>query len=150
MEEKKERFTNTSNVKRPKSLLKQMGHKSTFLLDDTLIVTSVAKGKNEDQKGKKQAASKSKVAQQCHIELLSTIDGEVLGERKELLATTVSRQEVTISGKIYNLNTKTPESTTVTMANPAVLLQKNSSTTQVARKTGYLGMKRGFLVPRTI
>lgn len=141
MEEKKVRFTNTSNIKRPKSLLKQMGHKSTFLLDDTLIVTSVAKGKNEDKKGKEQSASKSKVAPQSHIELLSTIDGEVLGGRKELLATTVSRQEVTISGKIYNLNTKSPESTTVTMANPTILLQKNSSTTQVARKTDYLGIK---------
>lgn len=40
---RKIRLTQTTNVKRPKSNLKKMGHKATYLWNNTLIITSAAK-----------------------------------------------------------------------------------------------------------
>lgn len=131
----KKRLTRDTNVKRPKSLLKRMGHKSTLLFNDNIIVTSVAKDKNS---GKNGDISKS------HIEYLSTVDGTRLGGKEELLkGTTVSRENVTIKGKICNPDRPADPAQvrTVETENPSILINNNICETQIPRKTDYLGIK---------
>lgn len=140
---RKIRLTQTTNVKRPKSNLKKMGHKATYLLGNALIITSAAKDAVSTYDSIKSIDKKNVINSHkgSHVELLSSINGTKIGGEQELLEASVSRENITISGGIYNFNKKIKEKKTVQTKNPAVQYSTKTMCGNVAKKTDYLGIK---------
>ena len=84
---RKIRLTQTTNVKRPKSNLKKMGHKATYLLGNALIITSAAKDAVSTYDSIKSIDKKNVINSHkgSHVELLSSINGTKIGGEQELL-----------------------------------------------------------------